>query len=718
MSVPVFAQYDPDLGANTATLVSKVGGVDTAVGNGAASGLTSQQVSGIQALVSGAGFASRAAFVSSTATTSFFPNQVVSVGGNVYRYIGTGTAISDLPGWIPDSTPNLNHWRTDTSAAAGDAAMTQAIAYINANGGALKFPTGTVYINSVPPAITGTGWDIYMEGTTLAFYVNGSGSNGTFFTIGATGVNSRYGCIHGGILQCNNTPDQNAPALNFVNATQVDTENTTLNNVAAIVFLGDPNSTAKATRCNIDLGGDGNCNNGLNSDANIRVYGQSSCSIRGTISGGGGPCNTNATGKMVHIAPVAGSLSDGLDLSQLRMQMFSVSVPGGGSQGDGKPYGIYCDATNAAIVNTTINTAVMDHTTVCGLYFTDGPSSTAACRFLHINDLRMASDNGMVIKLFKQSAITTIWDSFIFSTCFGEITDPNSGVEITGVGYTNCVFQANNILDTTTTTKLRAVLANSDGWSFAGNTFGPNTAAATGIQCGIEVSNPAITDILIASNNHYNAAIPTQVKEPDVYTTGIAPNRRIDGPSKVAYAAFLIPIATEYIYTVGRLGTGATGTQAGAADRMDLFPWKCEAEFTSDQIAVIVTIGVVSAQGKVLVRASDSNGRPAALIFETAAMDFSAAGTVTVSIPSPGTYTFKRGLTYWIGVRHSSVATLATWALGATPELNGGTFASGSRFRILRQTLAFATAAPASYTYSSGNLQTPNPIAVALRVAN
>ena len=55
VSVPVFAQYDPDLGANTATLVSKVGGVDTAVGNGAASGLTSQQVSGIQALVSGAG---------------------------------------------------------------------------------------------------------------------------------------------------------------------------------------------------------------------------------------------------------------------------------------------------------------------------------------------------------------------------------------------------------------------------------------------------------------------------------------------------------------------------------------------------------------------------------------------------------------------------------------------------------------------------------------
>ena len=58
--------------------------------------------------------------------------------------------------------------------------------------------------------------------------------------------------------------------------------------------------------------------------------------------------------------------------------------------------------------------------------------------------------------------------------------------------------------------------------------------------------------------------------------------------------------------------------------------------------------------------------------------------------------TLYRGRTYWLGVRHSATAALSAWPLQSTPDLNGGTTMVTTARKILRRTVTFATAAPAS----------------------
>ena len=57
-----------------------------------------------------AGFATRASFVAWASGKAPAVGSVVDVAGRRYRYIGSGTAISDLAGWIPDSAAFLDMW--------------------------------------------------------------------------------------------------------------------------------------------------------------------------------------------------------------------------------------------------------------------------------------------------------------------------------------------------------------------------------------------------------------------------------------------------------------------------------------------------------------------------------------------------------------------------------------------------------------------------------
>ena len=54
---------------------------------------------------------------------SILPGTVVNVGGVSYRYIGTGTAIADLPGWVPNGEGTAEHWGGATSTTNFTAAV-------------------------------------------------------------------------------------------------------------------------------------------------------------------------------------------------------------------------------------------------------------------------------------------------------------------------------------------------------------------------------------------------------------------------------------------------------------------------------------------------------------------------------------------------------------------------------------------------------------------
>ncbi len=190
---------------------------------------------------------------------------------------------------------------------------------------------------------------------------------------------------------------------------------------------------------------------------------------------------------------------------------------------------------------------------------------------------------------------------------------------------------------------------------------------------------------------------------------------RIGGFTRVLNALdipWLSPASGDYALTTAGPGGAATTTLAGAADRMDIFPFSPRGDITMDRLAINCTTAVAAAQAKIVVYTADANGRPDALILETATLDVSSTGSklATVSL------TLYRGTQYWIGVRHSATATLSAWAATATPDINGSTLTTTTR-KVLRRTLAFATAAPATWGYAASESNSGPGTAIWLRAA-
>ncbi|MGL6210486.1 MAG: hypothetical protein ACRC14_11730, partial [Paracoccaceae bacterium] len=191
---------------------------------------------------------------------------------------------------------------------------------------------------------------------------------------------------------------------------------------------------------------------------------------------------------------------------------------------------------------------------------------------------------------------------------------------------------------------------------------------------------------------------------------------RLNGVTRVVdgqiSAPYLIPPAGEYVQTTIGAGGAALATLAGAAGRIEMFPFVPRTDLVIDQIAVNCTTAVAAAQGKVVLYSSDANGRPDALIAETGNLDFATTGVKTIAVAQ----TLRQGQTFWFGIRHSSTATLSIWSPGATPDINGGAPTTTAR-KVLRRTLAYATAATPTWGYLPSEITNSTATAIWLRMA-
>ena len=90
-------------------------------------------------------FATRAEFVSQRLAITPVSGMVRFAGGYAYRYIGSGTAITDLPGWVPDKLATAAHFGADlTGGVSANAAVNLLVAYVNSIGGGIaKLTAGT-----------------------------------------------------------------------------------------------------------------------------------------------------------------------------------------------------------------------------------------------------------------------------------------------------------------------------------------------------------------------------------------------------------------------------------------------------------------------------------------------------------------------------------------------------------------------------------------------
>jgi hypothetical protein len=107
-----------------------------------------------------AGFNTRAAFVTWASGKTPATGTVIYAAGNAYRYIGSGTAISDLAGWIPHGPIWLDHWNVDMTGATNNLSqMVEAFTY--AKGFTLNIPPGIVAFTHNGSAIS----DVNTDGT-------------------------------------------------------------------------------------------------------------------------------------------------------------------------------------------------------------------------------------------------------------------------------------------------------------------------------------------------------------------------------------------------------------------------------------------------------------------------------------------------------------------------------------------------------------------------
>ena len=185
---------------------------------------------------------------------------------------------------------------------------------------------------------------------------------------------------------------------------------------------------------------------------------------------------------------------------------------------------------------------------------------------------------------------------------------------------------------------------------------------------------------------------------------------RLDGQQEIAW---LTPPAGELALTTTGAGGGATGTLAGAAGRIDLFPFLPRADLAIDRLMLNCTTAVAAALARVLVYASDANGRPDGLILESGDLDLATTGAKTATVA----LTLRQGRCYWLGTRHSSTATTSAWALTATPDLNGGTAPATTARKVLRRTVAWGSAAPATWGFTAAEINATAAPAIWLRMA-
>lgn len=159
----------------------------------------------------------------------------------------------------------------------------------------------------------------------------------------------------------------------------------------------------------------------------------------------------------------------------------------------------------------------------------------------------------------------------------------------------------------------------------------------------------------------------------------------------------------------GRYSTNSLNGQTlisaliGAANQMWLVPWFAPWDMEITELGVWVNINVGSALGKIVVYGANSVGEPdGAPLYEGGDLDFSTTGYKPSAV-SPS-LAFAKGTRFWLGIRHSSTATLAGHNFASIMSIDCGATPVITPFKLVRRNgVTYAGAAP-SWTYTPTEL--------------
>ncbi len=184
----------------------------------------------------------------------------------------------------------------------------------------------------------------------------------------------------------------------------------------------------------------------------------------------------------------------------------------------------------------------------------------------------------------------------------------------------------------------------------------------------------------------------------------------LDGQQDIPW---LTPPAGEIVLTTIGASSGSLGSVAGAAGRIDLFPFMPRTDLTVDRLFLNCSTAVAGALARILIYGSDALGRPDGLIFESADLDLATTGAKFATL----SLTMQQGRSLWLGLRHAATASTSTWPASGTPDINGGTTPATTARKILRRTHAWPTPAPATWGFTSAEINATSAPAIWLRMA-
>lgn len=172
--------------------------------------------------------------------------------------------------------------------------------------------------------------------------------------------------------------------------------------------------------------------------------------------------------------------------------------------------------------------------------------------------------------------------------------------------------------------------------------------------------------------------------------------------------------ATGLVLGNGILGNTLTSV-AQVANRVTIAPYVPGYDITVDQLGCSISVVVAApASVKLVLYASDADGRPTTILRETA--DIDAAVTTGTKLTDITPISLAAGTVYWLGLRsqsnptirtvNSAAAAALTWSTGSTPVMQ----------TTLTKSEPYATPA-ADWTYGAGHHSNLAPPLILMRTA-
>ncbi len=741
-------------------------------------------------------FATRAAFV--TWATGLTPTVglVMKAGGYAYRYIGSGTAISDLPGWVPDAVATAVHFGADlTGATNAITAVSALVDYVNSLGGGLALlPAGTYLwagqmikqgLNKVVLEGEGNGTKLVRTGNRTQSGIRfwGGANNRIrrilFDCAGYAGRGFLLGDQFSGIedCECNNCPDRPFAMQGGGNTTWgLDSLGRTSDDV------GFTTATFFPVGCYIENCRTTRTGNTAISQKQMPHSRIQRCTVQNSYSEGITVDRCDYSVVMSNTL-LGVALIDTSQFPDLDAGTGFIAAGGGGVGGIGIDGSVGARVVKNTIIGVQTTTATRNNRSRVAINFVNNLQAANGCQIEgnYISDAKAGvwlkgTVSGAAGNNFRHAVTGNVFDSigtaagtgiaqfgaiWIDSGCTDNVIRGNTQIGgvplITGASSANDIDQmaanslkGNNtggqtlgidLTGTQVTAMLDTVSSSLKGLAPASGGGTANFLRADGSWTGVAWSSLTGTPTALAGYGITDAVALTGAQtvagaksfSAPVVLTGQASDPSSPANGTIWYNSttnqlkaqsggvaqiidsqeglpWLTPVSGDYMLTTMSAG-GALGTLAGAAGRIDLYPFTARADNAVTGLAVNVTTLLAAALGKIVVYDSDTNGRPANLLLETADLDFSTVGvkTATVSI------TFRQGRTYWLGIRHSSTATLSAWAGTATPDINGGAPVTTAR-KTVRRTLTYATAATSTWGWSAAEINAGPATAIWFKV--